>query len=124
MSDPVYTGYTFVQLINYPALLQATVVQAGLSTLHHIDTSGSGASMEVTLWFSDTLTEEASATLTTIMASYSNPGSTAAMITACTTALQDDAKLILVLRARTINVLSGMSYAELQGLCTFLGITP
>lgn len=119
------TVYCFTQQINYPVLLQNSIGAAGLATsLHHIETLGSGSSMLVSLWFNDILNESDHTTLNDLMASYANPSNGGAMITAVVAAIQDDSKLMLLLRTRTSTLVASMSYGELQAVCAILSITP
>lgn len=117
------TSYLFIQQINYPLLLQMNIINGGLP-VHHIDTTGSGPTMEVLIWFSLPLSAGEQVMLSNLIAGFSGPADTSALVSSVTSALQNDAKLITLLRARVIGIVSGLSYMELQGICTILGINP
>lgn len=71
---PTLTEYDFVQQVDYTDLLTNNIRQSSISTsLDHIDTSGLGPTMAVTVWFKDVLSTPDETTLDSIMSSYTNP---------------------------------------------------
>lgn len=71
---PTLTSYAFTQQVDYTAGLALLIQQSSIATaLDHIDTSGSGPTMSVLVWFKDVLSTTDSATLTALMAAYTNP---------------------------------------------------
>ncbi len=69
----VITEYDFTQQVDFPCVLVADIQASSISTsLVNIETSGSGPTMEVSLFFSDVLSSDDQATLNSVMSSYSN----------------------------------------------------
>lgn len=117
------TSYFFIKQVNYPLLLQLSIIAGGL-VVHHIDTIGSGQAMEVLIWFNAPLSSEDQGILADLVSSFTGPADTSSLVAMVTASLADDAKLLTLLRARVIGIVSGLSYVELQGICTILGISP
>jgi hypothetical protein len=118
--------YQFTQQIDDTVLLTTTINNAGLSTpLDHITTVGSGATMNVCIAFKDVLSDADSATLTNLMANYTNtPSATiASMISKISTAIQTQSNLMIVLNAKVNATLPNLSYEQLQQIMTLLGIS-
>ena len=70
---PTITEYDFTQEVDYPTQLVEAIQASTIATpLINIETSGSGSTMEVSLFFSDVLSSADQATLNTIMQSYTN----------------------------------------------------
>ena len=70
---PVMTEYDFTQQVDYPSILVANIQASSISTpLVNIETSGSGPTMAVSLFFSDVLSSADQTTLNSIMSSYIN----------------------------------------------------
>jgi hypothetical protein len=69
----VMTEYDFTQQVDYPSVLIADIQASSISTsLVNVETSGSGPTMEVSLFFSDVLSSDDQATLNSVMSSYGN----------------------------------------------------
>lgn len=102
------------------------ISQSGIATaLDHIDTVGSGPTMSVTVWFVDVLSDNDFNTLRGVMAAYTNipPLSNAYMISSIMNAIQTDANVMLLIRAKVASVLPVMSNAQLQMIMTTLGLS-
>lgn len=70
---PVMTEYDFTQQVDYPSILVANIQASSISTpLVNIETSGSGPTMAVSLFFSDVLSSIDQTTLNSVMSSYVN----------------------------------------------------
>jgi hypothetical protein len=70
---PVMTEYDFTQQVDYPSVLVANIQASSISTpLVNIETSGSGPTMAVSLFFSDVLSSIDQTTLNSVMAAYVN----------------------------------------------------
>lgn len=70
---PTLTEYNFTQQIDYPDLLTENIQASSISVaLDHIDTSGSGPSMVVSVWFKDVLSSDDQVTLNSVLSSYVN----------------------------------------------------
>jgi len=67
------TSYNFTQQVDYPMVLTDNIQESSISiAIDHIDTSGSGSSMTVTVWFKDVLSTDDQTTLGTVMTAYIN----------------------------------------------------
>lgn len=67
------TSYPFTQQIDYPDLLISSIQSSSISTpFSYLERDGSGPTMSVLVWFSDTLSSNDQATLNSIMSSYVN----------------------------------------------------
>lgn len=119
------TSYNFTQQVGYPSLLQTQIQASSISTaLDHIETDGSGSGMLVMVWFVSALSSADQTTLNSIMAAYADPsGNAASMIANITASIATDANLILLLRTRVAQVLPTLNIAQLQAVCTLLGIS-
>lgn len=117
-------AYTYTQQVDYPLTLQTTIIAAALSsaTFDHIDTLGTGSTMLVSVWFDSSLSGGDQTTLNSILAAYTNPTDQATLIIAITAAIQTDANLMLVLRARVTAAIPTLSVPQLQQAATLLGI--
>jgi hypothetical protein len=70
---PTPTQYDFTQQVDYSSVLVLQIQQSSISTaLDHIDTSGSGPTMSVMIWFKDVLSTADQTTLNSVMAAYVN----------------------------------------------------
>lgn len=68
------TQYSFTQQVDYSTMLSNQIQQSSISTtLDHIDTSGSGTTMAISVWFKDVLSDVDVTTLNSIMFAYTNP---------------------------------------------------
>jgi hypothetical protein len=70
---PTMTEYNFIQQVDYPTILIETIQASTIVTpIVNIETSGSGPTMEVSLFFSDVLSSTDQTNLNSIMAAYVN----------------------------------------------------
>jgi hypothetical protein len=70
---PTLTQYDFTQEVDYSSVLASNIQASSIATaLDHIDTSGSGPTMAVMVWFKDVLSNTDQTTLNTVMAAYVN----------------------------------------------------
>ena len=70
---PTLTEYNFTQQIDYPDVLTENIQASSISVaLDHIDTSGSGPSMVVSVWFKDLLSSDDQTTLNSVLSAYVN----------------------------------------------------
>lgn len=115
--------YVFTKQVDYPIMLQNTIASSPIATpVHHIDTEGTGPEMIITVWFTGELSEDDLTTLNGLMDSYTNPSDSPIMIANLMTAIQSDANVILLLRAKIIQILPTMSNPQLRMACSVLGI--
>ena len=69
----VMTSYDFTQQVDYPNLLIENIQASSIATpVVNVETSGSGPTMEVSIFFSDVLSSADQSTLNSIMSSYVN----------------------------------------------------
>jgi hypothetical protein len=67
------TNYSFTQQVDYPEVLIANVQASSIATpIVNIETSGSGPTMSVLVWFSDVLSATDQIALSSIMSTYIN----------------------------------------------------
>lgn len=70
---PTPTQYNFTQEVDYPLVLQANIQSSSIATaFDHIDTLGTGSSMQVSVWFKDVLSSTDQTTLSSVMTAYTN----------------------------------------------------
>lgn len=70
---PVMTEYDFTQQVDYPSILIESIQSSSIATpVVNIETSGSGPTMEVSIFFSDVLSTADQATLNFLMQAYVN----------------------------------------------------
>jgi len=70
---PTITEYDFIQQVDYPSILIQNIQNSSISIpLINIETTGSGQTMEVSLFFNDELSQEDQDILNTLMSSYVN----------------------------------------------------
>lgn len=70
---PTLTQYNFIQEVDYTSILTTQIQQSSIATaLDHIDTSGNGSNMAISIWFKDVLSTDDQTTLNAIMGAYTN----------------------------------------------------
>lgn len=117
------TVYTFVKQILNPQDLFMVILQGGLSVpIDRVETLGTGEEMNIMVWFVDALSEQDQASLTNIVINYVNPIVTPNTLAAISSALNDDTKVVLLLRTKINADLAKMPISTIRNICTLLGI--
>ena len=105
------TEYDFTQQVDYPSILVASIQASSISIpLVNMETSGSGPTMEVSLFFQDVLSSIDQTTLSSIMAAYVNSLPTSQIVAnSISNAIKFGQQLTVSFAAQ--NVLSGITQA-------------
>lgn len=118
--------YEFSLNVNYPSYMQTQILALALTSanLLNIGTDSSTSPMTIDLTFDNVLSSPDLATLTAYINAYVDPYVTSGAITAILSALNTDANVILIARARIEQTIPLLDPLTLMQVCTLLGINP
>lgn len=118
--------YTFSVNVNYPSYMQTQIGALGLlsANLLNIGTDSSTDPMTVDLTFDSVLSDADLPTLTNYMNSYIDPSVTPAALALVMTALNVDANVMIIARARIKQTIPLLDVITQLTVCSLLGINP
>jgi hypothetical protein len=118
--------YFFSVNVNFSSYMQTHINLLGLTsgTLLNIGTDSSTSPMTVDLTFNNSLSDADLVTLNAYMAAYADPTVSAGAIAAIIVALNTDANVMTVARAKIKTTIPYLDVITLLQVCTLLGINP
>lgn len=117
--------YIFNVNVNYPSYMQMQIAALGLAVnLIDVETDASTSPMTVDLTFDAALSGGDQTTLSNYMGAYIDPFVSSGAITAILTALNTDANVMIIARAKIKQTVPFLDVITLLQVCTLLGINP